>query len=64
MAPIWKDDNGGFYEEFKGYFKDEKAPTLGNRKNFEIVIIGNFCRFCDSLHRRYVGQLPPQRQQN
>lgn len=62
MAPIWKDDNGGFYKEFENYFTDEKAPTLGNRKNFEIVIIGNFCRFCDSLHRRYVYL--QKRQQN
>ena len=53
MVPRW----GNFYKGFMRYV-DENPPTAGAERNFGLVIIGNFCRFCDSLHGRYKYLFP------
>ena len=48
MVPRW----GKSYEGFMRYV-DANPPTAGAERNFGLVIIGNFCRFCDSLKKIY-----------
>lgn len=59
MAPQW----GKFYEGFMHYV-NENPPTLGAERNFGLVIIGNFCRFCDSIDNSYNILQKNRQQQN
>ena len=41
-----------FFNKFIAFFKG-KTITPGAEDNFKHVVIGNFCRFCDSLSKKY-----------